>query len=104
MQKNGGHWVSYYQGWTGSATLKAMQREKEYIKWCKNIRKCSKRQLKSRFVRGKSYYQQKRDSLLKKKHLYKRGQLDPSLPREPATKSKGDHTYANSVLEREIYC
>ena len=61
MQKNGGNWVSYYQGWTGSATLKAMQREKEYIKWCKNIRKCSKRQLKSRFVRGKSYYQQKRD-------------------------------------------
>ena len=79
------------KGGRAAATLKAMQREKEYIKRYKNTRKCKQRQLKSRFVRAKSYYQQKRDSS-QKKHLYKRGQLDPSLHREPSTKSKGDHT------------
>ena len=66
MQKNGGNWVSYYQGWTGSATLKAMQREKEYIKWYKNIRKCTKRQLKSRFKSKKLLSTEERQFTQKK--------------------------------------
>ena len=64
------------RGGGAAASLKAMEKGKEFDKIYKKTRKFKQRQFKCRLARAKNYYQQKRDSTLQRKHAYKRGQLD----------------------------